>query len=345
MKKKQTGIRDLARALNVSPSTVSKALNGVTQIKPQTRRAVEEMAKRMNYQPNQIAQNLRNNKTNILGVIVPNLISHFFAATISGIQDVAAAHGYNVIICQSNESFQKEEKLIQTLIASRVDGLLMSLSRETESFDHIQSIFAKRIPLVLFDRVCNEVTASKVTVDDHDGAFNATEHLIEKGYSRIAHISGPEHLSISKSRLAGYVDAHLKHSLEIDEVLIRHTNMLGDEVATQTQALLDLPNPPDAIFSINDLVATQVMSVIKSRGLRIPDDIALIGFTNIPEATLLEPSLTTVAQPAYELGEISATHILKQIQAPEDFKPQEIVLKTKLIARESTSLRKLQSIL
>lgn len=342
MKKKQTGIRDLARALNVSPSTVSKALNGVTQIKPQTRRAVEEMARRMNYQPNQIAQNLRNNKTNILGVIVPNLVSHFFAATISGIQDVAAREGYNIIICQSNESFKKEEKLVQTLIASRVDGLMMSFSRETDTFDHLQPVFSKNIPLVLFDRVSDEITASKVTVDDHDGAFNATEHLIEKGYKRIAHISGPEHLLISKSRLAGFIDAYKKHSLPLDETLICYTNLQEEEVVDKTNSLLNMENPPEAIFCINDVVATYVMMVIKKKGLKIPDDIALVGFTNIPEAALIEPSLTTVSQPAYKMGEISATNLLNQIQHPDNFEPKQIVLKTDLIARQSTAINKLQ---
>ena len=339
IKQRPTKLQDIAKELNISTSTVSKALNGVEQINPRTRKAVENMAKLMNYEPNQIAQSLRSNKTKILGVVVPNLVSHFFSASISGMQDVAAKNGYNLIICQSNESYEKEVKVVQTLIASRVDGLLLSLSRETSSYQHLESVFARGIPLVLYDRTCDAIKSSKVTVDDYDGASKAVEHLLERGFKRIAHLSGPTHLSISKDRLKGYRDALDKWSIEPDESLILHTNMQEADVIQKTKILLDLPEPPDAIFAITDPVATYAMQVIKARGLHIPRDIAIIGFTNIPEASLIEPSLSTIEQPAYQLGKIALNHILEQIEHPEEFVPQSIVLKTNLVVRDSTTLK------
>lgn len=336
IKQRPTKLQDIARELNISTSTVSKALNGVEQINPRTRKAVENMAKRLNYEPNQIAQSLRNNKTKILGVVVPNLVSHFFAACISGMQDVAASSGYNLIICQSNESYQKEVKVVQTLIASRVDGLLLSLSSETETYKHLETVFSRGIPLVLYDRTCEAIKTSKVTVDDHDGAFKAVEHLIEMGYKRIAHLSGPEYLSISKSRLKGYLDALERNGIEADQEIVCHSSLREDDVVQKTRALISLPHPPDAIFAITDMVATKAMQVIKAKGMRIPNDIALIGFTNIPEASHIEPTLTTVAQPAYQMGKIAVHHILEQIEHPEEYVPQSIVLNTNLVIRNST---------
>ncbi len=336
IKQGPTRLLDIARALKLSPSTVSKALNGAPEINPDTRKRVKEKASSLNYAPNQVAQSLRSNKTHILGVIVPNLISHFFAASLSGMQDAAAIHGFNLMVCQSNESVEKEAKLLKTLMASRVDGLLISLSKETTSFEHLQAVADRGIPLVLFDRTCEEINTSKVTVDDWDGAFKATTHLLEMGYSRIAHISGPPQLSISRTRLAGYKDAHRAFGMELDEKLICHSSFLEEDVVRLTHKLLDLPKIPDALFAINDAVAVQAMLVIKARGLKIPEDLALVGFTNTPDAALLEPSLTTISQPSYQLGKIAATHILEQIQQPDSFMPQSIILKTDLVVRESS---------
>ena len=336
MKKGQATLRDIARSLNISVSTVSRALSGAPEINKGTRKVVLEVAKNMSYEPNQVAQNLRKNKTNTLGIVIPDLITHFFSANISGIQEVAAGKGFNVMICQSNESYEKEVKNIHTLVASRVDGLLISLSRETCDYEHLKALHIRNIPLVFFDRVCEEIEASKITVDDHDGAFKATEHLLKVGCRRIAHLSGPETLSISKSRLRGYLDALKHYNIQPEQELIRHSSLSDRNIIEQVKALLDLPQPPDAIFAINDFVAIQAMLLIKEKGLKIPEDIALVGFNNEPVTPLIQPSLTSVAQPAYQIGQIAARHILDQINKPQDFLPQRIVLKTDLILRDSS---------
>ena len=339
MKTGQNTIRDIALQLNISISTVSRALRGLPEVNPETRKAVLQMAKKLNYEPNHIAQSLRTNKTNTLGVIVPDLASHFFSANISGMQEVASRNGYNIMICLSNESLQTEISNIHTLVSSRVDGLLISLSRETNTYEHLQTLYDRNMPLVFFDRVYEELNTSKITVDDHDGAFKATEHLILQGCRSIAHLSGPQELSISKSRLQGYLDAHQAHNIKVKEELIVHTNLVNEDVIEKTKSLLNLPEPPDAFFAINDPVAIQAMLVMEERGVKIPDEVAVVGFTNEPASALIKPSLTTVAQPAYQIGQIAASHILKQINNPDTFSPQTIELKTELIIRNS-SLKK-----
>lgn len=341
MKKQQATLKEIALQLNISISTVSRALNNPSAINKKTRRAVRRVAKKLNYEPNLVAQSLRKSKTNTLGVIVPELNTHFFSATLSGIQHVALKSGYNVIICQSNESYEMEKNKIQTLISSRVDGLLISLSRETSDYSHLASYFDRGIPLVFFDRVCEAISTSKVTVDDHDGAFKATEHLIQQGCRRIAHLSGPVALTISQSRLQGYLDALEKYHIEPEQELIIRTSFSESDVAEQMKILLDLATPPDAIFAFSDIVAFQAIKVLKERSVKIPDDIAIVGFTNTPESALISPSLTTVAQPAYQMGKIAASHMLEQIYSPEKYIPQELILKTELLVRNSSLKKKL----
>lgn len=336
MKKGQVTIRDIALKLNISISTVSRALRGMADVNPDTKKAVLEMARQLDYEPNLVAQNLRTNRTKTLGVIVPDLVHHFFSATISGIQEVTAKQGYNVIICMSNESFETENKNIHTLVASRVDGLLVSLSRETSTCDHFKRLYEKRIPLVFFDRVCEEINTTKVIVDDHDGAFKAVEHLIQQGCRKIAYISGPEQMAISNQRVQGYLDALQKHNIAKEEELIKPCDLSKESIINQTNALLDMPVPPDAIFAFNDPVAIQAMLVMKERGIKIPESIAIVGFTNDPSSSLIEPSLSTVAQPAFQIGQIAAKYLLEQVHHPEDFIPQTVVLKTELIVRNSS---------
>ena len=335
-RKGQVTIRDIALKLKISASTVSRALRGSPEINKETRRSVTSMAQKLNYQPNQIAQSLRTQKTNTLGVIVPDLVTHFFSSAISGIQEVAAKEGYNIMICQSNESYETEVKNIHTLVGSRVDGLLISLSRETTKFQHLEALQDKGVPLVFFDRVCEEINASKIMVDDYEGAFKATAHLIDVGCKRIAHLSGPEKLSISKNRLQGYKDALSRHGLPPAAELIRHSSLSDEDIRQHVNALLDLPKPPDAMFAINDPVAITAMLLLKERGLRIPEDMALVGFTNEPVSALMEPSLSTMAQPAFKMGQIATRQVLEQIRQPEGFIPQSICLPTGLIVRSSS---------
>jgi LacI family transcriptional regulator len=336
MKNDQTTIRDIALKLGVSISTVSRALRNVEDINPETKRAVLETAKNLNYEPNRIAQSLRSKKTNILGVVVPQINLHFFSSAISGIQEYASHHHYSVIICQSLESLQTEEAAIHALISNRVDGLLISLSSETNHTDHLQPLIQKKIPLVLFDRVVDGLNATRVIVDDHDGAFKAVEHLIKTGCRKIAYIGGPPHLYISNQRKQGYVDALRKYNMMVDDNLIVHCDNLQTDPALKAEALLNTKERPDAFFCLNDPIAITVMQMIKSKQLNIPNDVSIIGFTNEPVSQYIEPSLTTVSQPSYEIGEMAASLFIEQIENKESFVPVTKVLPTKLVLRNST---------
>jgi DNA-binding LacI/PurR family transcriptional regulator len=336
MKNDQTTIRDIALKLGISISTVSRALRNVEDINPETKKAVLEAAKKMNYEPNRIAQSLRSKRTNILGVVVPQINLHFFSSAISGIQEYASRHQYSVIICQSLESLQTEEATIHALISNRVDGLLISLSSETNHTNHLQPLIQKKIPIVLFDRVVDEFTATRVVVDDHDGAFKAVEHLIKTGCKRIAYIGGPDHLYISNQRKQGYLDALKKYDFGIDDDFIVHCDNLQIDPALKTEVLLNRSERPDAFFCLNDPIAILVMQVIKTKHLNIPNDVSIIGFTNEPVSRYIEPSLTTVSQPSYEMGEMAASLFIEQIQNKESFVPVTKVLPTHLVLRNST---------
>ncbi len=336
MKNDQTTIRDIALKLGVSISTVSRALRNVEDINPETKRAVLETAKILNYEPNRIAQSLRSKKTNILGVVVPQINLHFFSSAISGIQEYASHHYYSVIISQSLESLQTEETAIHALISNRVDGLLISLSSETNHTDHLQQLIQKKIPIVLFDRVVDGLNATRVIVDDHDGAFKAVEHLIKTGCKRIAYVGGPPHLYISNQRKQGYLAALKKYNIEVDDTLIVCCDNLQTDPALKAEALLNTEERPDAFFCLNDPVAIMVMQVIKSKQLNIPNDVSIIGFTNEPVSQYIEPSLTTVSQPSYEIGEMAASLFIEQIENKESFVPVTKVLPTELVLRNST---------
>jgi len=294
------------------------------------------MARQLNYEPNRVAQSLRSNRTNTLGVIVPEIALHFFSTSISGIQKYAAEQGYSIMITQSLESFTTEKNNIQMLMASRVDGLIISLSSETKNVDHLKKILEKKTPIVMFDRVSDELDISKVIVDDHDGAFKATSHLIKTGCKRIAFLGGPENLYISEQRKKGYLDALRKYNAPIVEELIVHCKDLQHDAIRGAKKLLALSNRPDAIFCVNDPIAVSVMQLVKEKGISIPDELSLIGFTDEPASRYIEPSLTTVAQPAFELGQEAAKLFFDQVRNKENFKPIIKVVPTQLIIRSST---------
>lgn len=336
MSKREATIRDIALKLNISVSTVSRAIRDMPEVKRETRDLVLEMAKKLDYEPNKIAQGLRIKKTNTIGVIVPAVTLHFFSSIISGIQETANKLGYNVMFCQSNESFETEKNNIHTLLSSRVDGLLISLSRETETMDHLTSLQKKNIPLVLFDRVFDEVNTSKVMVDDYEGAYSAVQYLFKTGCKKIAYLGGPKNLSISNHRLNGYKDAIRDNKNIVDPELISNCEHLEDDATSETERILNLKNPPDAIFCFNDPIAIICMQTIKQKGLKIPEEISVIGFTNEPIAALIEPSLTTVSQPSYEMGKVATKLIIDHIECSEDFNDELKVLQTTLIIRNST---------
>ncbi len=333
-----TTLKDIAEKLNLSTSTVSRALQGHPDIHPETRELVLQTARELNYQPNPIAQNLKKRRSNTIGVIVPQVKHVFFAEIMAGITDVAYGAGYNVIISQSNEDYRREVINTQAMAAQRVAGLLVSLSSTTVCCDHLTKLLQQGMPLVCFDRVCDEFPGGKVIVDDFDGAFQAVKHLIDRGCRRIAHLAGPQNLSIGEQRFLGYKKALEKHGLRYDEKLVVFGGLNeedGDIGFKQLMSRLD--EPPDALFAVTDPVAFGAFQNIRQLGLHIPDDMALVGFSDNPIDSLIDPPLTSVRQPAYEIGETAARLLFDQIEHPDSTeKNRTIVLKTTLIVRGSS---------
>jgi DNA-binding LacI/PurR family transcriptional regulator len=330
-------IKDLAKELNLSASTVSRALRDHPDISPLTKKRVISLANKLDYHPDSIAQSLQTQKTKTIGVIVPEIKQPFFASVINGIEELAYSAGYTIIVCQSNETYDREVLYTRTLVSHRVAGLLVSLSQTTQNLDHFKALQRRGVPIVFFDRVNDDIEASKVVVDDYNGAFAAVDHLIKSGYKRIAHLAGPKNLSISKYRLKGYKDALKLGNRPYNEELVVYGGLDDTDGVVGFQKLLSLEILPDAVFAVNDPVATGAFLTIKEHGLKIPDDIALVGFSNTNVSSLLDPPLTTVEQPTYEIGKTAVQLLLAQINnSEENFVPQFEVLKTHLIIRGST---------
>jgi len=338
MKKDQVTITDLARELNVSPSTVSRALNNSPFISEERKKEILELAKKMNYSPNQLALSLLNKRTKILGVVVPEITSYYFSTAINGIQDKVGSHGYKLMISQSNESFEEEIRLMEAMALVRVDGFLISPSSNTVNFDHFEKIKGSGFPFVIFDRDCLGLDADKVVVDDYSGAFQAVEYLIKTGCRHIAHITGSANLSTSKQRKKGYLDALTKNNYPILEDLI----VIGDDSSSESgvscmQKLLEQNQIPDAVFCYNDAIAIGAMSVIRERNIEIPNQISLVGFDDEPYSSYFKPSLTSVWQPIYDLGLLSAKILLDKLNSDKESTQYRFeVLKPELVIRESS---------
>ena len=339
MKKKQVTLLELAKRLDLSPSTVSRALNGRHRISEETRNRVRALAEKLEYQPNPSAKRLRESKTYVLGVLVPEIAHGFFSTAISGMENVAMNAGYNLVICQSHESVERENATSSTLLFSRVDGLLYCPSQETKEFDRYMSFLRKDIPIVFFDRFSPDFPASRVVCDDYQGAKDAVSYLIERGCKRIAHLAAPLPLTNSQHRLDGYIAAHKEAGIPIDEDLIQHVKLDQVQTASMTSAMLNKTQRPDAIFCFNDYIAYDVMKIAKAKGMSIPDDLAVIGFADAFPSSLTDPGLTTVRQPAFEVGKLATKLMLDQLNMDgTNEKPtyQTIKLATKLIIRGST---------
>jgi DNA-binding LacI/PurR family transcriptional regulator len=333
----QTTIIDIARSIGVSNSTVSRALHGHADISAETRKAVLDAANQMDYQPNQLAHNLVMSKTSTVGMIVPEFHNPFFPNIIIGAHNVLTEAGYNLTIMQSNESYPVEVSNVKAMLANRIDGLIISLTQETNNFDHLK-VFEKRgIPLILFNRVCDNVEASKVVVNDFEASFSAVEHLILNGYERIAHLGGPLNLSVSRERLRGYKAAMDKHGKAIEENMVIQGMLTQQKARIYGKYLLDLANRPDAIFAVNDTSAIEIMLMAMEKGINIPDELGVVGFSDNPESAYIGPGLTTVRQPTFEMGRTTANGILQLIDGEEDFHlPDETILKTELVVRGSS---------
>ena len=330
-------ILDIARELHISKSTVSRALHGHSDINEQTRNAVLEIARKLEYQPNLLAYGLAKNKSMTIGIIVPEFINSFFPFVIIGAQEVANPAGYHVLICQSNESYETEIANTNVLLSSRVDGLLVSLTGETPNIEHFKKFERAGIPVVYFNRVCKDTNVSKVIVDDYDGAFKGVVHLIENGCERIAHIAGPLNLQMSQNRLQGYLDALAQYNIAVDESLIVNYDLNPLQATECAKHLFNLSNPPNGLFAVNDPAAIAAMQVAKESGIKIPSQIAVVGFSNEPVSAFIEPGLTTLAQPMADIGRTAIQLLFDQIEVENEMQEPEIkILKTTLIVRGSS---------
>ena len=340
MKKEKATIHDIARKLNITASTVSRALKDHPRISSETKKAVIKVARKLNYQPNNIAAALRNGKSNIIGIIVPTADRTFFSSVIRGIEEIANASRYQVIICQTYDNSEKEVATIEALLNSRVDGIIASHAKETVNFEHFLKVKEKGIPLILFDRSNDELEVSHVVIDDYLGAFKATEHLIQQGCKRIAHFTNTLKISIYKERLRGYREALLHYGLKFDDSLVIESNLQLEDGRNSMLQLLKLKEIPDGLFSASAFGALGALQVCKEKSIAIPDQIALVGFSNEPFTSFTEPSLSVVDQHSMRMGNAAAEIFLEEMAAKDKkFIPQKIVLKPELIIRQS-SLRK-----
>ena len=344
MKFEAVTIKDIAKALGLSTSTVSLALRDSYEISPETKKLVLEYAEKINYHPNPIALSLKERRSRSIGVIVCEIANSFFSQAINGIESIANNNGYNVIISQSRESAERELLNLQYLTSRSVDGLIISVSTETKDLSYFRELHDRGMPIVFFDRIVDEIETHKVIVDNFKGAYDATTHLIKCGYKRIATVCNAAVLSIAKERLAGYKAALTDNGMEINEALVKycqHGGMIMDEVEEAVQELFKARQKPDAIFASADKLTTGCLRILKAKGLSVPDDIGLIGFSNSELTELLDPPLSIIKQPAFEMGEIATSLLLQLIESKRpvtDFETR--VLSTELLIRESTKKQK-----
>lgn len=332
MKKKRVSITDIAKALNVTPSTVSRALNGGGKVSEKKKQQIQALAKELGYRPNPIARSLVENKTQTIGLIIPEFTHHFYSRVLAGIESVTSKVGYQLLICTSNEKKRQEIKSFQTLLDARVDGILATICKKNDEFGHLQEVLESGTPLVLMDRICEEIETSYVISDDFEGAFQAVDFLLQTGCTQIIHIKGPKVLSTSFNRFMGYKEALRKHQIPYNKELIFEGNdpELPDKIRAYIKA-----NPVDGIFAYSDYLAFEAVNVLRNEGISIPDQVAIVGYADEPISTYVTPQLTSVNQRPFDMGSIAAGFLLNQIQAPNsplEFKS----LKTELVTRSST---------
>ncbi|RYF21346.1 MAG: LacI family transcriptional regulator [Flavobacteriales bacterium] len=326
-------IKDIAKALGLSTSTVSRALRDTHEISAATKKIVLAYAKEINYQPNPIALSLKERRSKSIGVVVSEVANSFFSQAINGIESIAYDRGYHVIISQTHESYDREVINVQHLASRSVDGLLVSLSSQTTDISHLTSLHERGLPIVFFDRVADEIDTHKVIANNEKGAFEATDHLIKSGYKQIAHLTSSSYLSISIERLSGYEAALKANGLTVNPNYIKHClhgGMLYEETENAIKELMALPEKPDAIFVAGDRLSTGCLSVLKNLNMSIP----VAGFSNSDVLDLFNPSLTSVRQPAFEIGQLATQMLLQLIEAKypvEEFEKK--ILETELCVR------------
>jgi LacI family transcriptional regulator len=342
MKNQSVTIKHIAAALNISISTVSRALHDAYDVSPETRKKVLDLAEQLDYHPNPFAVSLVKHETKIIGVLLPEIATPYFSMIVKGIQDVAYNAGYNVMFFISDESLEREKIILKKLSVNSLDGLLVAVSIETHSSEHIQKLMSKGLPVVFFDRVLTDINTSKVVQDDYQGAFNATLHLIQQGYKRIAHLAGPKNLENARQRAQGYMDALEQNGMDIRKNLIVYSSFSQQDGLRDMSKLLGLKPVPDAVFAVNDRKAIGAMVALRRYGYKVPDHVAMISFGNTPVSEVMTPTLSTVEQAAYEIGAKSCQLLFGHIKTP-DIAPQIVVMPSKLVIRESSVKPKMGS--
>ncbi|MGH1386949.1 LacI family DNA-binding transcriptional regulator [Kordia sp.] len=337
---KPVTLKDIAETLGISVTTVSKALKGYPDVSKKTRALVKELAETLNYKPNAFAVNLRTEESKTIGLIIPEIVHHFFSSVIKGIISQAEKKGYLVIILQSNESYALEKKQLDLLMNKRVDGILISLANGTADFKHITDIMDQGKPIVMFDKIAKIVKCSKVIIDDRKAAYTATQHLIDTGCKRIAHFRGPLLPQNSIDRFLGYKKALLDNNMTYDPSLVYIFDDMTFEVGEMfARKILSEHTDVDGIFVNTDLVAIGAITEFNRQNIKIPEDISIVGFSNWFMSSAITPSLTTINQPGFEMGKMAFKQLYKELKAKKkkkDIVPKIIELETKLVKRNST---------
>ncbi|MBF4487781.1 LacI family DNA-binding transcriptional regulator [Flavobacterium sp. CSZ] len=334
--KKKYTIKDIAEVLGLTPSAVSKALNNHPRISDKTKIAVREIAMQMDYQPNYLSSALRKGKSNLVGVIIPRVNSHFFSSVVENIEKVLNLNGYNIIMTQSNELYKKECQEIDTLLKIQVDGIIASMANETIDLEYYKKIKSKGTELVLFDRGEEELNVDYVGIDDYKSSHLVIDHLVSQNCKRIAHIAGFNHIRIYKERIRGYKDALEKSNLEIRESWIIESNLRVEDGRRIMQQLLDFPERPDAVYVAGDIAALGALQVLLENNIKVPEEIALIGFSDEPFTSLTQPSISTVNQHSEQIGKLAAEAFLERINNPKKKTFKRIFLEPELIIRQSS---------
>ncbi len=327
-------IKDIAHELNISVSTVSRALQDHPDISEKTKSLVRECAHRLNYKPNLMASNLRTSKNTTIGVVIPELNHHFFSSVLDGIEQTANEAGYQILICQTGEDVDKEIRSIQTLIGSRVAGMLVGVSKQTSHLQHLQDVLDNAIPLVLYDRPCPSLKCDQVVSDDYMGAFNAVEYLIQTGRQNIMYLSSSMSLEVSRRRYQGWRDALQHYSIPMSEDSIIECDTRSKAIVA-APSILQRENAPDAIFCVNDDSAAGVLHAAKILGIKIPEELSICGFSDAPLCRATQPMLTTVQQHGVEIGKRAMTRLLRRLEGDTKI-PQTEMVPTDLIVRETT---------
>ncbi len=337
VREREVTIYDIARNLNISVATVSRALKDDPVVSKKTRKKIFDLAEEMGYRSNHFARNLRNQRTDTIGVIVPKLNSYFMSTIIAGMESVANNAGYNLIISQSSESVKKEIANAKTLFNSRVDGLLVSLSYDTDEISHFDPFFKKNIPVIFFDRVEEHESSTNILIDNRQAAFEATSHLIGEGCSRIVHITATPKRNVYVDRLRGYKQALAEHNLPFREEYVIINNLSFEAGAEAAELIRQMDPMPDGIFVANDNCAVGCLVSLKQSGIRIPEDIAIVGFNNDPVSKVVEPNLTTINYPGYEMGEVAARNLINHLNGTAPINStNRIILRSDLTVRASS---------